>query len=96
LAARSWIGAGLLALYFVVFYAQVMRREESELRAQYGKAFDDYAATVPLFWPKLRWKTAADGSRFSFSQYVRNREYNAAIGATLTIVVLAALALWRR
>jgi protein-S-isoprenylcysteine O-methyltransferase Ste14 len=96
LAARSWIGAGLLALYFAVFYAQVMRREESELRAQYGQAFDDYAATVPLFWPKLRLKTAAHGSRFSFSQYLRNREYNAAIGATLTIVVLAALALWRR
>jgi hypothetical protein len=96
LAARSWIAAGLLALYFVVFYSQVMRREESELREQYGKSFDDYAATVPLFWPKLRVKTAADGSRFSFSQYVRNREYNAAIGAALTIAVLAALALWRR
>ena len=96
LAVRSWIAAGLLALYFIVFYAQVMRREESELRAQYGQAFDDYAATVPLFWPKMRRKTAADGSRFSFSQYLRNREYNAAIGATLTIAVLAALAWWRR
>jgi protein-S-isoprenylcysteine O-methyltransferase Ste14 len=96
LAGRSWIAAALLAVYFVVFYVQVMRREESELREQYGQAFDEYAATVPPFLPKLRVKAASDGSRFSFAQYVRNREYSAAIGAALTIAVLAILALWRR
>ena len=73
-----------------------MRREESELREQYGKAFDDYAARVPLFWPRLRVKTSANGTQFSFTQYMRNREYCAAIGAAITIVVLSALAAWRR
>lgn len=96
LAALSWIAAGLLALYFVVFYEQVMRREESELREQYGKTFDEYARSVPRFLPKLRVKIASDGGRFSFAQYVRNREYSAAIGAALTIAVLAILALWRK
>src|SRR5438309_11199358 len=96
LASQSWIVAALLALYFGVFYAQVMRREESELREQYGKAFDDYAARVPLFWPRLRVKTSANGTQFSFTQYMRNREYCAAIGAAITIVVLSALAAWRR
>lgn len=96
MAARSWVAAGLLALYFGVFYGQVMRREESELREQYGKAFDEYAATVPLFWPRLRVEASADADRFSFAQYVRNREYNAAIGAVLTIAILVAVALWRR
>jgi len=96
MAARSWIAAALLALYFGVFYAQVMRREESELREQYGKAFDEYAATVPLFWPRLRVETPADAVRFSFAQYVRNREYKAAIGAILTIAVLVVVALWRK
>jgi len=85
----------LLALYFGVFYAQAMRREEWELREAYGKAFDDYATTVPRFWPKLSAKTSAGSSHFSFSQYVRNREYQAAIGAVLLIAVLAALATWR-
>jgi protein-S-isoprenylcysteine O-methyltransferase Ste14 len=37
-----------------------------------------------------------NGNRFSFSQYVRNREYQATIGAVLLIAVLAALATWRR
>ena len=96
LATRSWVAAALLALYFGAFYAQVMRREESELREQYGKAFDEYEATVPLFWPRLRVETSADAGRFSFAQYVRNREYNAAIGAVLTIAILVVVALWRK
>ncbi|HYT06623.1 MAG TPA: isoprenylcysteine carboxylmethyltransferase family protein [Rugosimonospora sp.] len=95
-ASQSWIVTALLALYFGVFYAQVMRREESELREQYGKAFDDYAAHVPLFWPRLRVKASPNGTQFSFAQYMRNREYHAAIGAALTIAVLFALATWRK
>ena len=96
LTSRSWIVAVLQGLYFVIFYAQVMRREESELRQQYGRAFDDYAASVPLFWPRLRSKVSARDTQFSFAQYIRNREYHAAIGAALLIVVLLALATWRR
>jgi hypothetical protein len=34
--------------------------------------------------------------QFSFAQYVRNREYSAAIGAALTIAALLALAAWRK
>lgn len=96
LAGRSWLAAALLALYFTIFYAQVMRREESELREQYGQAFDDYAASVPRFWPRLRVNASSKGAQFSFAQYVRNREYHAAIGAALAIAVLSALAAWRK
>jgi protein-S-isoprenylcysteine O-methyltransferase Ste14 len=95
-AARSWLAAALVALYFIGFYSQVMRREESELREQYGKLFDDYAASVPLFWPRLRVKTSTSDAPFSFAQYRRNREYYAAIGAAMTIAVLVALAAWRK
>jgi hypothetical protein len=96
LAGRSWFAAALLALYFTVFYVQVMRREEAELRQQYGKTFDDYAASVPRFWPRLRANASSKSAQFSFAQYVRNREYNAAIGAVLAIVVLSAIAAWRK
>jgi len=96
LASRSWVVAAMVAAYFGIFYAQVMRREAWELREQYGKAFDDYAASVPLFWPKFRAQTSPNGTRFSFQQYVRNREYQAAIGAALTIAALVALATWRK
>jgi protein-S-isoprenylcysteine O-methyltransferase Ste14 len=96
LAGRSWIVSALLGLYFVIFYSRVMRREESELRQQYGRAFDDYAANVPLFWPKLRSQASAGDTQFSFAQYIRNREYHAAIGAVLMIAVLLALATLRK
>jgi hypothetical protein len=97
-AVASWsvLVTVLLALYFGIFYAQAMRREEWELREQYGKTFDDYATTVPRFWPKFAVEPSLNGNRFSFAQYVRNREYQATIGAALLIAVLAALATWRR
>jgi len=95
-ASRSWLAAAVLALYFGAVYAQVMRREESELRSQYGKAFDDYASAVPLFWPRLRGGHAAGATQFSFAQYMRNREYEAAIGVAVMIAVLSALAIWRK
>src|SRR5215470_1352279 len=53
IATRSWISATILAAYFTIVYAVVMRREELELRAQHGSAFDTYAAAVPLFFPKI-------------------------------------------
>ena len=96
LASRSWIVAAIIAAYFLVFYVQVMRREEWELREQYGEAFDRYAASVPLFWPRFRAKQSSTGARFSLAQYVRNREYEAAIGAAFLIAVLAILAVWRK
>src|SRR5256886_3955181 len=56
IATRSWISASLLILYFAIFYSMVMRREEKELYARHGAAFEEYARTVPLFFPRL-WRS---------------------------------------
>jgi protein-S-isoprenylcysteine O-methyltransferase Ste14 len=92
-AGRSWIAIAIVAAYFVVFYSAVMRREEQELRARYGVAFDDYAARVPLFWPRL---TPAGSGRADFSGqlYRRNREYQAAIGTVTGLLLLYAKMRW--
>jgi protein-S-isoprenylcysteine O-methyltransferase Ste14 len=94
LAANSWASAILLCAYFALVYFVVMRREEAELRQHHGEAFDEYARTVPLFFPRL---TAArlsfDGTgSFSFAQYKKNHEYQAAIGFLLLLAVL--LLIW--
>jgi protein-S-isoprenylcysteine O-methyltransferase Ste14 len=89
-ASASWIAAALLLVYFALFYAVVMRREEGELRPRYGAAFDEYAAAVPLFFPRLtpaKLPGGAAGS-FSFAQYKKNREYRAATGFALLLAVL--------
>ncbi len=95
LAARSWISASVLASYFAIFYSAVMRKEEVELRARHGSAFDEYARTVPLFIPRLtaaKISTGGAGS-FSFTQYKKNREYQAASGFVLFLLGL--LLIWR-
>lgn len=53
-AGDSLWAAIIVAAYLALFYPAVMKREEGELRAHYGDAFVDYAARVPLFWPRLR------------------------------------------
>jgi len=95
-AAHSLVPALLLGAYFAVFYPTVMRREEAELRWNYGTAFEDYAKRVPLFLPKLGSTGGAGKTQFSFAQYVRNREYNAAIGMALIMAFLSVMAIWRR
>jgi protein-S-isoprenylcysteine O-methyltransferase Ste14 len=90
---RSWVAAAIVAAYFVLFYAAVMRREAQELRARYGTTFDDYAARVPLFWPRLI-PAASPRAAFSWELYRRNREYQAALGALAGLLLLWAKMLW--
>ena len=92
-AGRSWIAAALIAAYFALFYSAVMRREEQELRARYGAAFDSYAARVPLFWPRLT-PAGAPPLPFSWELYRRNREYQAALGTFFGLALLWAKWMW--
>jgi Phospholipid methyltransferase len=93
-AARSWISATILGIYFALFYSIVMRREEAELRQHHGAAFDEYAHAVPLFFPRLtpaKLSFAGAGS-FSMAQYKKNHEHQAAIGFLLLLAAL--LLIW--
>ena len=95
-ASHSLFAALLLTAYFVVFYPTVMRREEAELRSNYGEAFEEYAKRVPLFLPRLGSSAGAGKMQFSFAQYIRNREYNAAIGTALILTFLSVMAVWHK
>ena len=100
-AGHSWIAGALVAIYFGVFYYAVMRNEEEELRARWGPAFEQYAAHVPLFFPRAfdepggteRTSEAEAPARkqFSWAQYRRNREYRALAGT-----IAALVAVWAR
>jgi len=95
IAGHSPWSALVIAVHFLTFYPAVMKKEEVELHIRYGEVFDEYAKNVPLFWPRPPKRSAAESSGeadgFSWGQYRKNREYQAAIG------VLGALALiWLR
>lgn len=101
-AGHSWVAGALVAVYFGVFYYAAMRNEESDLRARFGPAFDDYSSRVPLFLPRFPNETRsrpADASvgagKFSWPQYRRNREYQALIGTIIGFGTLV-LRMWIR
>ena len=93
-ASRSWISTVLLVVYLLIFYPMVIRREQDELRAVYGAAFDAYAAQVPAFWPRL-FPAMRSRERFSWPLYLQNREYEAAIGVMVALAILWVIILWR-
>lgn len=92
-ASHSWISTLLLAVYIAVFYPVVIRREQSELERHYGSAFLDYASRVPAFWPRLTPATPPT-TRFSWSLYLQNREYEATIGLAVAMAILFVRMLW--
>lgn len=90
IATRSWISAFILLVYFAIFYSMVMRREEKELALLHGAAFEEYARAVPLFLPRLKpAKLPGDpAGAFSFAQYKKNHEWQAALGFLLLLAAL--------
>lgn len=90
IATKSWFAAFLIGAYFALFYSIAMRREEGELRGQFGAAFDEYAQRVPMFFPRPPRATVQSQERnaFSWAQYRRNCEYQAAIGFALILGLL--------
>jgi protein-S-isoprenylcysteine O-methyltransferase Ste14 len=96
-AGHSWMAGAIVTAYFAIFYSAVMRSEERDVRQRFGAAFDEYARQVPLFVPRFSRvrRERQEGSRFSWLQYRRNREYQALLG---TIAGLAAiwLRMWLR
>jgi protein-S-isoprenylcysteine O-methyltransferase Ste14 len=95
IAMNSWLSAALLLFYFALVYTLVMRREEIELRGHHGAAFDAYVQSVPLFFPTLTAPKppSANPGAFSWPQYRKNHEYQAALG--FLFLLLALVVIWR-
>jgi protein-S-isoprenylcysteine O-methyltransferase Ste14 len=101
IAGNSWLAGALVIAYFAIFYSAVMRNEENDLRERFGAVFNDYAASVPLFFPRivtLRTKSSQISppqKAFFWPQYRRNREYNALVGTVAGLGVMC-LRMWIR
>ena len=101
IAGHSWIAGHLVIAYFAIFYTAVMRNEESDLRARFGAVFGEYAANVPLFFPRITApktttkEISSPAKTFSWPQYRRNREYNTLIGTVAGLAVMW-LRMWIR
>ena len=93
-ALLSWPVALVLGVGFTVIYVPVIASEERFLRATFP-GFDDYCRQVPRLIPRLSPAPNPGSDKvtgaFSLSLYIRHREYNAAMGATLLYVSLLLL-----
>ena len=90
---RLWIGAVFL-VFFVSAYWRTMARESGDLKARFGEQYHHYRDSVPTFVPRVVPYRPPPGFKleatsFSMARYVRNREYEAALGALAGVGLLA-------
>lgn len=87
-ASGSWWLFLLVAAYIGSIYFPVMNVEAVVLEERLGREYSEYSANVPLLVPRLTaWKKS--DRRFDFQLYLKNGEYNAAIGFAVASVLLA-------
>ena len=97
IAAGRLILGLLFALLFLGIYVPVMRVETKTLDELFGKDYQDYAAAVPLFLPRVTaYRAGAARAKFDPALYRRYREYQAAIGLVVAWLLLAIKWHWLR
>lgn len=92
-ALLSWPVAVLLAAGFLAIYVPVIASEERFLRATFPD-FEAYCRRVPRFFPRFRPGAGPGddpGGHFSWSLYLKHREYNALLGALMLYISLTLL-----
>lgn len=93
-AGRSWIMGVAFAVFFVLVYWPVMEGEAQFLRREFNETFERYARQVPLFFPKVP-RLPSPSERFQWRLYLKNREYEAALGYGSAMLFLA-MKMWLR
>jgi len=87
-ASNVYVIAAYLPFFFITYYATIYR-EEMYLREVFGAEYEKFRAEVPRFFPRARPARAnGAGGGFSFTQAVKNREYEALIAI---IIIMGAL-----
>jgi protein-S-isoprenylcysteine O-methyltransferase Ste14 len=91
-----WFVALFMALYLLI-YVPVMLAEAETLGKLFPGEYERYSRAVPLFLPRLTPFRATEDEdraggerRFALSQYVKHREYRAALGLLAVYAMLAA------
>lgn len=88
IASGSWWLFLLVAAYIGSIYLPVINVEANVLEQRLGEEYRVYAENVPLLVPRLSaWKES--DRRFDFQLYLKNGEYNAAIGLLAASTFLA-------
>ena len=89
LAGGSWLWLLLFLGFFAAMYGPTVAAEAARLTERFGHRYVEYAARVPAFMPRLTpFKGDGAAGGFQWSQYERNREWEASLGAAAAFALL--------
>ncbi len=94
LAGGHWIWPVVFGVFFLVVYRRTITNETRYLAERFPEEYARYAASVPVFVPRLSPYRDPEGGavgpvRFGWPQYRHNREWEAALGAAAAFALLA-------
>ena len=87
-----WMWPALFVAFFLTAYAPTVGDEAERLGGLFGEGYRSYAAEVSAWLPRLSPYRASDPgarSRFRWSRYARNREWEAFLGGFGALGLLA-------
>jgi protein-S-isoprenylcysteine O-methyltransferase Ste14 len=88
IASNSWGCVGVAVPLFVFIYVAIVAAEENFLRGKFGRAFDEFCADVPRWFPKLGGLAeSVAGMKFHWRR-VFAKEYGTPFGWILGISIL--------
>ena len=95
ISTASWWFTIVFVTLYLLIYLPVMATEADTLNKLFPSEYPAYRSRVPMFLPRLtpyraEGEKAASERTFSLAQYVKHREYRAAIGVVLAYALLAA------
>lgn len=98
IAGGQWIWPLVFLSFYAAVYPSAMLAEARRLAGLFPERYAVYARAVPGFVPRLTpYRDSAVADRpagFHWSQYRRNREWEASIGALAVFGLLVAKVLW--
>jgi protein-S-isoprenylcysteine O-methyltransferase Ste14 len=97
LAGGHWVWPVLFLLFYLGVYSRTMTGEVRLLTELFPEDYPDYVSKVPAIIPRLTpYRARGEDGRggFRWSQYRRNREWEASLGAAGAFALLAAKAIW--
>jgi protein-S-isoprenylcysteine O-methyltransferase Ste14 len=97
MSTNTWWFVALFVALYLIIYAPVMMAEAETLVKLFPDEYAAYRKHVPMFLPRLSPFCDAEKSarqsgerRFALSQYLKHREYQAALGLLLIYALLTA------
>ena len=78
--AAHWSLLLVVIALFIFIYGPTIALERSEISARFPAEYSSYESNVPAFVPRITpWHGQTSGDSFSFSRYMRQREWQAGL-----------------